>query len=137
MRSEDSDGAFALIEYEIPPRTLVAPLHTHRHEDEYSYVLAGTVGAQIAERTVSAGPHKLVAKPRGIAHTLWNPSDTPTRVLELIVPGGFERCLVELYRTGRGSAELERLWKQYGIDMDARSVPELLERHGLRAIAPQ
>lgn len=136
VRSEDSDGAFALLEYDIPPRTLVAPLHTHHHEDEYSYVLIGTVGAQIGERTLTAGPHRLIAKAKGIPHTLWNPGDTPTRVLELIVPGGFERCLAQLYRsTNPSQDELEALWRQYGIDVDWDSAPKLMKQHRLRAVA--
>ncbi len=31
---------FSLVEHPIAPRTLAAPMHVHRHEDEYSYVLA-------------------------------------------------------------------------------------------------
>ncbi len=136
VSSQQSRGAFALMEYDIPPRTLVAPLHTHRREDEYSYVVTGTLGAQIGDRTLLADAHELIAKHRGIAHTLWNPSDSPTRVLELIAPGGFERCLQELYRPGKRSpAELERLRSEYEIEMDADSVSTLLHRHGLSQLA--
>lgn len=137
VASKDSGGLFALMEYEIAPRMLVAPLHTHRHEDEYSYVLGGSLGAQVGDQTCEAGPHGLIAKPRGTPHTLWNPGEVPTRVLELIVPGGFERCLAELYRPGGppSAVRLRELWVEYGIDMDSESVPELLHRHGLRGSA--
>jgi len=66
VTSNDSGGAFALMEYDIPPRTLVAPLHTHRHEDEYTYLLAGTLGAQIGDSSLLGRPHEFIAKPRGI-----------------------------------------------------------------------
>ena len=35
----ETGGTFSLVEHPIPPRTLVAPLHIHTREDEYSYVL--------------------------------------------------------------------------------------------------
>ena len=131
--AEGSGGAFALMEYELAPRTLVAPLHTHAREDEYSYVLAGRLGAQIAKQTRQAGVGELLVKPRGVAHTLWNPGDTSARVLELIAPGGFERCLAALYEPGaRLSAnELRALWSAYGIDMDAGSLATLMSAHAL------
>jgi hypothetical protein len=44
----ESRGTFALVEHPIGPRVLAAPLHTHEHEDEYTYVLEGEVGVQVA-----------------------------------------------------------------------------------------
>lgn len=125
----------------LPPgvrgcRTLVAPLHTHSRADEYTDVVNGTLGAQIGDTPLLARSHEFIAKPRGIAHTLWNPSDDPTRVLELIAPGRFERCLQELYRPGKRSApELEQLWPGYGIDMDSASGPILMSGHSLTNLA--
>src|SRR5262245_30570249 len=39
--SDQTGGGFSLVEHPIPPRGLVAPLHKHSREDEYSYVLEG------------------------------------------------------------------------------------------------
>src|SRR5919201_763827 len=41
-------GWFSLVEHPLPARALGAPLHTHRNEDEYSYVLEGGVGLLLA-----------------------------------------------------------------------------------------
>jgi quercetin dioxygenase-like cupin family protein len=41
-------GAFAIVEHPIDPGRLVLP-HFHRHEDEYSYVLEGTIGAGVGD----------------------------------------------------------------------------------------
>src|SRR5687768_10539183 len=48
---------FALVEHPIAPRTLAAPMHTHRHEDEYTYVLEGEIGVQVGDeiRYATAG----------------------------------------------------------------------------------
>ena len=75
LRGDSSDGRFALIEHTIPPRALAAPMHMHEREDEYSFVLAGRLGAQIGDEVVEAGPGELVVKPRGIPHAYWNPAD--------------------------------------------------------------
>ena len=54
LRSAQTGGRFALIEHTIAPRALAAPLHTHRHEDEYSYVLSGRMGAMVADDVIEA-----------------------------------------------------------------------------------
>jgi hypothetical protein len=37
----------------LAPRALGSPVHTHRHEDEYSVVLEGVVGAEVGGRLSS------------------------------------------------------------------------------------
>ena len=56
IRSEQTDGRFALLEHTIPPRGLAAPIHTHENEDEYSLVLSGRMGAMIGAEVIEAGP---------------------------------------------------------------------------------
>ena len=43
IEGAQSGGTFALVEHPIEPRALAAPMHTHRNEDEYTYVLAGEI----------------------------------------------------------------------------------------------
>src|SRR4051794_20588613 len=40
---------FSLVEHPMSPRALAAPLHRHTREDEYSYVLAGRMGALLGD----------------------------------------------------------------------------------------
>ena len=49
-----SGGGFALVEHPIGPRVLAAPMHTHRPEDEYTYVLEGEVGVQLGDEVLVA-----------------------------------------------------------------------------------
>ena len=132
----ESGGNFSLVEHPIPPRTLVAPLHLHEREDEYSYVLEGRMGALLGGEVVEAGPGDLVHKPRNQWHTFWNAGDEPCRILEIISPAGFERFFQELSEMG-GALEadpeaLAELNARYGFEMQPETVPELLERFGLR-----
>src|ERR687893_76414 len=93
---EDTQDNFALVEHPIGPRGLAAPMHTHRYEDEYTYVLEGEIGIQVGEEVLVARPGDLVFKPRGVPHAFWNAGDTPARGLETIPPAGFERYFVEI-----------------------------------------
>src|ERR687889_144838 len=91
---EDTQDNFALVEHPIGPRALAGPMHTHRYEEEYPYVLEGEVGVQVGEEVLVACSGDLVFKPRGVAHAFWNPADEPARALEIISPAGFERYFV-------------------------------------------
>jgi quercetin dioxygenase-like cupin family protein len=133
---ETTGGALSLVEHPLPPRALGAPVHTHRNEDEYSYVLEGHVGVQLGGDLLEAGPSDLVSKPRGLAHAFWNAADEPARILELISPAGFEnyfRELAPLLRAGdRDETAIGDVVSRYGLDIDFASIPVLAERHGLR-----
>ena len=86
----DTDGRFTVVHHPIAPRALAAPLHYHHNEDEYSYVLDGTLGALLGDEVVEAGPGAWVYKPRHQWHTFWNAGDTPCHLIEVISPAGFE-----------------------------------------------
>ena len=136
IEPDDTGGRFALIEHRIPPRTLAAPMHTHEHEDEYSYVLSGRMGAQIGDEIVDAGPGELVVKPRGIPHAFWNSGDEETVLLELISPGGFANYFTDMapLLSGDGPPDFEKLaeiQRRYALAMDFESIGPLVERNGL------
>lgn len=131
--AEETGGGCSIVEHPIPPRTLVAPLHRHTREDEYSFVLEGTMGAVLGGRVVQAEAGTLVFKPRGEWHTFWNAGDGPCRVLEIIAPAGFEAFFAELgadpeAMSGVTAVELDR---RYGLEVDYESIGPLCEEHGL------
>jgi len=136
VRSDQSGGRFALIEHTIAPRSLAAPVHTHRNEDEYSYVLSGRMGAMVGDDVIEAGPGELVIKPRGIPHAFWNAGDEEVRVLELISPGGFEQYFADLapLLAATGGPDFEGMAEvraRYELTMDPDSIGYLAERYGL------
>ena len=132
----ESGGGFSLVEHPIPPRALGAPLHRHSREDEYSYILEGSVGALLGDEVVTGHPGDLIFKPRHQWHSFWNAGDEPARLLEIISPAGFERYFDELVDMG-GSVgidphKLAALANRYGLEVDPGSIPGLVERFGLR-----
>jgi quercetin dioxygenase-like cupin family protein len=136
--AEQTSGAFALVEHDLAPRELGAPMHVHVREDEISHVTAGRLGVQIGDDVVEANPGDTVLKPRGIAHAFWNPGDEPVRFLELITPAGFEDYFAELepILTTAGPPDFEALFAvmaRYELSMDMDSMPRLIAAHGLNA----
>jgi quercetin dioxygenase-like cupin family protein len=66
------------------------PLHVHRNEDEWYYLLDGTVTFHVGEDTYRGQPGSVVFLPRAVPHTFT--IETPSaRMLLLNAPGGFER----------------------------------------------
>jgi mannose-6-phosphate isomerase-like protein (cupin superfamily) len=133
--AEETGGGFSMVEHPIPPRTLVAPVHKHSNEDEYSYVIEGRMGALLGDDVIYAEVGDLAFKPRNQWHTFWNPDDRPCRILEIISPGGFERYFDELAAVmvspGFEPPQLAELGARYGLEFDPESIPRLCAEHGL------
>jgi mannose-6-phosphate isomerase-like protein (cupin superfamily) len=91
VRSEDSDGAFGLIEQVVPAGFPGPALHVHPDFAETFYVIEGHLAVRIGDEAHQAGPGTVAVVPRGTPHTFANPSGAPARMLVLVTPGGFER----------------------------------------------
>jgi len=52
----EAGGRFALLQHLFEPSALAAPMHRHRDEDEYTYVLSGRIGAVLGGEGVVGGP---------------------------------------------------------------------------------
>src|SRR3954452_5297148 len=132
---ETHDGGFSLVEHPMPARHLAAPLHKHTHEDEYSFVIEGRMGALLGDEVVYAEAGDLVFKPRDQWHTFWNAGDEPCRILEIIAPGGFEDYFDEIVDAmAKGPLDMEWLGglaARYGLDVDLEGTAAVCERFGL------
>jgi mannose-6-phosphate isomerase-like protein (cupin superfamily) len=129
--SRDTASGPAFVVHDLAPRALGSPVHTHTREDEWSYVLDGEVGVEIAGSTTVARPGDLVLKPRGIPHAFWNAGGSPARFLEVITPGGFEDYFAALAEVLPDLERVMEVAQRYGLDVDPTSVPRLAQAHGL------
>ena len=134
VTGEQTGGALAVVEHPIEPGILVPP-HVHEREDELTYVIEGELGARIGdeEHVLTAGSY--LWKPRGVPHAFWNASPSPARLLDVIVPAGFQRFFVELAELlarGASSDEIDEAGHRYGHTIVAAWIPELERRHGVR-----
>ena len=136
--TEETGGGFSLVEHPMPPRRLAASVHKHSHEDEYSFVLEGRMGALLGDDVVYAEVGDLAFKPRDQWHTFWNAGDEPCRILEIIAPAGFEHMFREMGELMRAPEpdDFADFSRRYGIEFDPESIPRLCEEHGLVFPAP-
>jgi mannose-6-phosphate isomerase-like protein (cupin superfamily) len=131
-----TDGRMTLLEHLLSPRSLGSPVHTHADTVEISIVTQGTIGVLLGDREFEAVTGDVVVKPAGIPHAFWNPTDEPARFVELLTPSGFERYFTDLAAIwGPMGPDLDRIGEVIeanDIVADFSTVPELMERHGLR-----
>jgi len=74
------------------------PLHVHKNEDEWFYMLDGEVTFHVGGENHRGSSGAFVSFPRGIPHTFTIESPT-ARILVLNTPGGFERMFELAPRT--------------------------------------
>ena len=132
----ETDGRLSMLEVTIPPRTLIKP-HTHTREDEFSLVLAGTIGLRTGDDTVEEVPTgSWLVKPRSVPHAMWNLSDQPARVLEVVMPGGLERYFEEIAPVLREhgpewTQRYDALAEAYGLTILDDWTDELKAKYGI------
>lgn len=139
VTSNDSGGSLVVDEWGLSPGQTIPP-HTHAHEDEYSFVLAGELTCYVGGEVVVAPKGSYVVKPRGVPHAFYNAGTVAVRVMEILTPGGsFEGYFDEyegivsgaLDEDGRRRARAD-LGGRYGISWHDGLVPEVEARFGLR-----
>ena len=134
--AKETDGALSLLEVTIPPRTLIKP-HAHTREDEFSLVLAGTIGVRTGDDVVEEVPTgSWLIKPRNVPHAMWNVAEEPARILEVVMPGGlegyFEKIAPILHEHGpEWSAKYDAAAAEYGLDILNDWSNELQAKYGI------
>jgi quercetin dioxygenase-like cupin family protein len=130
-------GGISIVEHTFDPGVLIPP-HRHTREDEISYVISGIIGFRSDGREVALEAGGYSVKPRGELHSMWNASDEPARMIEIISPAGFEKYFMELAEAtaavgGRPDPSvIAPIAERFGLSFDFAEVPDLVARHGLR-----
>jgi quercetin dioxygenase-like cupin family protein len=90
LSPEATDGHVVGIAVDMPPGLRVDE-HVHPDEDQICIVLAGRVNVRVGgvESQLEAGTVQVL--PRGVPHELWNPDETPARLIDLYTPPGMEQ----------------------------------------------
>lgn len=118
VKSADTNGVFSVIQIISEPGEGAA-LHVHDNEDELVYLLQGEIEVTLGDQTMLAVPGVTALLPRGIAHGFTNVGDTPSIVIDTILPGSFDNYFLEmaaLYKKCEPSQEqIGRLSGKYGI----------------------
>lgn len=117
--SPQTGGGYYLFEAEFGPES-GNRLHVHTYEDEVVYVLQGTVQIRLGNGKLETSAGGAAHLPKGIPHALYNPLNTPLRILALAIPGGMEQFFDELeaaLQDGRlDDAKHRAISGKYGIE---------------------
>jgi mannose-6-phosphate isomerase-like protein (cupin superfamily) len=104
-------GSLALAEWtdegESSEERPIAGLHVHHSDDEAWYVLEGTLGFRLGEKTLTAPAGSAVLAPAGTPHTYWNAGQERARYLLVAHPRLFA-LIEELHGPGADYAEIFR-----------------------------
>ena len=89
------------------------PLHIHKYEDEWLYLLEGAMTFHVGGENHPAAPGAFVCFPRGIAHT-FSVESPVARFLVVNTPGGFERMFE---RQAKSPEEAVSALTAFGMDV--------------------
>lgn len=92
---ESTDGQLALVEMLAPPG-FGSPLHVHRREDEWFYVIEGALTVWVDGQASEVPAGSFAYGPRDLPHTFVVSSPAPARFLLGAEPSGFEDFVREL-----------------------------------------
>lgn len=88
---DESDSEYSVSEWRLEPNTEGPGPHHHDANEEIFYVTDGTASFLIGDEWVDAEQGSLLRIPAGIQHDFANRTDSPCAVLNVFIPGGFER----------------------------------------------
>ncbi|MER6466395.1 cupin domain-containing protein [Streptomyces sp. NPDC001228] len=133
--SHKTHRAVSIVEHPFEVGTISAP-HMHSREDEYSIVIEGDIGFRSDESETVLGPGGYIVKPRGQMHAMWNAGNVTGRIIEIIIPGGFERYFRDLGELMAASATdrsaFAELAAKYGLTYGhPKWLDDIVQRYGL------
>lgn len=123
LRKENSGGAMSIVDSTSQPN-VGPPRHVHDAEDEAFVVLTGEVEFWLNGESFRRGPGETAFIPRGVEHTFRVVSDTPSRHLVILTPGGFEGFFYAMAKGG------------YQVPNDMLQINQEASRFNLRFTGP-
>src|SRR5512135_1414516 len=114
---DQTGGSLGLFRQTIAPRS-GPPVHVHRTEDEFFYVVSGDFKVKLGDRIMRVPARSVMFIPRGTAHTFENVGAEPGVLLVGVTPGGFEKMFAE----------------RQGVDADRNRA--LMKMHQMEVVGP-
>jgi quercetin dioxygenase-like cupin family protein len=120
---EQSAGAVAVFEFDVPAGAKVASAHSHDGYEETIYGLEGVLTWTIEGTSTDVGPGEALFIPRGAVHHFDNTRDVDAKALAIVTPGilgpdFFREVAAILDATAGGPPDLA-------------AIGEVMRRHGL------
>jgi mannose-6-phosphate isomerase-like protein (cupin superfamily) len=88
----DTNSVYSVVEIVSEPGD-GTPLHVHKNEDEYLFVLEGTARCALGDNIFDAEAGTMVTLPKNILHAWGNRSTSKLRMVFICYPGGVEDAM--------------------------------------------
>jgi mannose-6-phosphate isomerase-like protein (cupin superfamily) len=118
--ADQTGGTLGLSRQTIAPRS-GPPVHIHRAEDEFFYVVSGEFKSKLGDRIVSAPAGSILFVPRATAHTFQNVGTQPRVLLVGVTPGELEKMFAE--RQGVDAETNHALMKKHRMEEAGPPLP--------------
>jgi mannose-6-phosphate isomerase-like protein (cupin superfamily) len=89
----ETNSAYSISEWWIDPMSEGPAPHQHEDKDQVFYVLEGTINVLVEEKWIEADRGSFIRIPRNTMHTFANRTESKAAMLNIDIPGGFERDL--------------------------------------------
>jgi len=87
VEGEQSGGAVAIFEFEVPAGVRIAAAHSHDGFEETIYGLEGVLTWTVGGTPTDVGPGEALVIPRGVVHRFDNNGDVAAKALAIGTPG--------------------------------------------------
>lgn len=87
----ETDAAYSISEWRLEPHSDGPGKHAHEAHDDMFYVLEGVMSFWVGDAWITAPAGSFVRVGKGVEHDFRNEGDAPARMLNIYIPGGFER----------------------------------------------
>ncbi len=126
LDASQTGGAFTMFEFRVPPGARVPVPHSHVAFDETVFGLGGVATFTVAGETGTVGPGDVLFIPRGAVHGFENCGTDLAHGLSVITPGLL------------GPAFFQEVGAivNAGGPPDVARIAQVMQRHGLRPVAP-
>src|SRR3954470_1920146 len=123
VEGEETGGALAVFEFDVPAGANVPVAHSHDGFEETIYGLAGVLIWTIDGTPTEVGPGETVVIPRGAVHQFENGGELDASALGLVTPGilgpGYFREVAAVLAAAAGGPP------------DLAAIADVMRRHGL------
>ena len=94
----ETGGRYSVSEWWVKPHGKGPGAHSHEANDELFYSIGGTMSVLVGERWHEVTPGMFLRIPAGLTHDFENRTDEPAGLLNVFIPGGFEKDMPAIVR---------------------------------------
>ena len=123
VEGDESKGAVAMFEFDVPAGAKVPIAHSHDGYEETIYGLEGVLTWTVEQTPTDVGPGEALFIPRGVVHRFDNTGDVDASALAVVTPGvlgpAYFRELAAIVESAAGTPP------------DLQAMAAAMRRHGL------